>query len=1164
MIKLILQFNLFIFSLCSANVSFGQTPPLGSAEDFVLFTAVGAFNNTGVSTVVVGDVGTNVGAFNAFPPGTLVGQIHVADPVSVLAAIDVEIAYNFLVAQTCAQVLSSGLGNGQILNPRIYCIDEASTINGNLILDGQCNPDAVFIFQIDGALSTSTFSTVTFINGASVCNVYWQVNGQVTLGENSVFRGNIIANGALNLLENSSLFGRGLSRAGAISLSTTNVDINQLPTPSTIIINVGGPYCAGESLTLSGNCGGSWSTGSTGSELTVTVSGDYFVTNTNDCGSAISNHILINFTELPACNISGDVSICNGEQTELCVSGGSSYIWTTGATTNCITTGTAGIYEVTITDVNGCTSVCNTTVINSFSECTITGANVVCPGASTQLCVSGGVSYVWSTGASSDCISTGTEGTYSVTITDVNGCTSVCNTTVTVNPLPACTITGANVLCPGASTQLCVSGGSSYIWTTGATTDCISTGTEGTYSVTITDINGCTSVCNTTVTVNPLPACTITGTNILCQGSSTQLCVSGGASYIWSTGATTNCIITGTAGTYMVTITDINGCTSVCSKTVNVDPAPVCAISGSDTFCLGQSSVICAIGGNNYQWSNGEITPCITVSVAGTYTVTVTDSYGCTSVCNKTMVELTTIPYCFIDGETYFCLGDSTEICGPTGPFTYLWSSGEIAETTRCISVYETGTYTLTITDSNGCTNVCSKEVIETEFPVCEITGNTVICEGDSTQLCLPPGYFDYWWEDGKQSNCITVTEPGVYAITVTHIARCQSICSTTVTLLTLPEVVISGNNVFCEGQSSLLCVDGNPENIIWSNGDTTNCITVFASGTYSVTATNHCDTVVSNQIVVTMNPLPVASVINSDSSTVICEGDTITLSGNVNGVWNTGETSPSIEVSSSGIYFVTNANTCDTVVSNQIVVTVSPSPVASLINSDSSNEICEGDTITLSGNVNGIWNTGETSPSIEVSSSGTYFVTNANECGTVVSNSVEVSVTAMPQCHISGNLNPDHDQTTILCAPAGYKFYLWNTLEVSQCINVIESGFKSVTISNNTICVDSCEVLVVYKEVTGTIDSKHLEERLNLKISPNPFNLTTTIEFQNPFPDVDVTIDIYHISGVKVNTFKRFESTTQGMQSIVLDGDKLEPGIYLCKINVGNLSFYKKMILLR
>ena len=684
----------------------------------------------------------------------------------------------------------------------------------------------------------------------------------------------------------------------------------------------------------------------------------------------------------------------------------------------------------------------------------------------------------------------------------------------------------------------------------------------------------------------------------------------------------------------MVTITDINGCTSVCSKTVNVDPAPVCAISGSDTFCLGQSSVICAIGGNNYQWSNGEITPCITVSVAGIYTVTITDSYGCTSVCNKTMVELTTIPYCFIDGETYFCLGDSTEICGPTGPFTYLWSSGEIAETTRCISVYETGTYTLTITDSNGCTNVCSKEVIETEFPVCEITGNTVICEGDSTQLCLPPGYFDYWWEDGKQSNCITVTEPGVYAITITHIARCQSICSTTVTLLTLPEVVISGNNVFCEGQSSLLCVDGNPENIIWSNGDTTNCITVLASGTYTATATNHCDTVVSNQIVVTMNPLPVASVIHSDSSTVICEGDTITLSGNVNGVWNTGETSPSIEVSSSGTYFVTNANTCDTVVSNQIVVTVIPSPVASLINSNSSTEICEGDTITLSGNVNGMWNTGETSPSIEVSSSGTYFVTNANtcdtvvsnqivvtvipspvassinsesstefcegeiitlsgningmwntgetspsievsssgtyfvtnanECGTVVSNSVEVSVTAMPQCHISGNLNPDHDQTTILCAPAGYKYYLWNTLEVSQCINVIESGFKSVTISNNTMCVDSCEVFVVYKEVTGTIDSKHLEERLNLKISPNPFNLTTTIEFQNPFPDVDVTIDIYHISGVKVNTFKRFESTTQGMLSIVLDGDNLEPGIYLCKINVGNLSFYKKMILLR
>ncbi len=201
---------------------FGQTPDLGSASGFAMFTAVGAFNNVGASTVT-GDVGTDVGAFAGFPPGTLIGTIHVADGISATAAADVDAAYTFLSGLTCGTVIGTTMGSGQILTPDTYCLGAASTINGDLILDALGDPNALFIFKIDGALATGTFANIILVNSASLCNVYWQVNGQFDLGENSVFNGTLINNGAINLLDGSSLFGRGLSRAGAISMNNNTV-----------------------------------------------------------------------------------------------------------------------------------------------------------------------------------------------------------------------------------------------------------------------------------------------------------------------------------------------------------------------------------------------------------------------------------------------------------------------------------------------------------------------------------------------------------------------------------------------------------------------------------------------------------------------------------------------------------------------------------------------------------------------------------------------------------------------------------------------------------------------------------------------------------------------------------------------------------------------------
>jgi hypothetical protein len=217
-------------------INYAQTSPnLGATSTFALFTGNGAFNESGTSSTVTGDVGTNVGAFNAFPPGTLIGGTKYlpSSPVAVQAATDVATAYSDLTqAGTVIDVILSG----QTLTPGVYTTGAASSFSasGVLTLDGGGDPDAVFIIRIGGTLTTGTFSSVILINSASPNNVYWQVDGAFTLGDNSAFVGTMIAKNAIELLEGSSLIGRGLSREGAITLHNNTVTLGKPPVVPTI------------------------------------------------------------------------------------------------------------------------------------------------------------------------------------------------------------------------------------------------------------------------------------------------------------------------------------------------------------------------------------------------------------------------------------------------------------------------------------------------------------------------------------------------------------------------------------------------------------------------------------------------------------------------------------------------------------------------------------------------------------------------------------------------------------------------------------------------------------------------------------------------------------------------------------------------------------------
>jgi hypothetical protein len=215
------KFLLIIIAMATAiffpDLNFGQVPNLASTNNFVFFTTTGAVSNAGISHIT-GYVGSNVGAISGF--AGLNGMVDSDNAVTVQCAADLLIAYDQLNSSVATFSPGVLLGNGQILDSGVYAIGAATSLNSVLTLDAQGNPNAVFIIKIQGAFSTNASSAVNLINGASACNVFWKVEGAVSMAANSTMRGTIIANNAaISMTPGDSLEGRALSTTGAIAVS---------------------------------------------------------------------------------------------------------------------------------------------------------------------------------------------------------------------------------------------------------------------------------------------------------------------------------------------------------------------------------------------------------------------------------------------------------------------------------------------------------------------------------------------------------------------------------------------------------------------------------------------------------------------------------------------------------------------------------------------------------------------------------------------------------------------------------------------------------------------------------------------------------------------------------------------------------------------------------
>ncbi len=531
---------------------------------------------------------------------------------------------------------------------------------------------------------------------------------------------------------------------GCVGTQTVMITVLPSPTPA---VSGNTLICSGDcnTFTVSGGVTYTWSTGATSSVVCL-PSGVQSVTVTGSNGCTAVQSITITTGTIPSITASAVLyTICAGNTTTLTASGGTSYTWTAppsfSSTSNPVVVSPTATTVYTVTGIKGngpCLGYATVTiVVLPNPTVTISGVPVICAGCAT-LTATGGGTYNWSNGAttSTNCVST--PGVQSLTVTGVNGCKTVTTIAVSTGTIPSVSISASSTsICPGSSATLTAFGASSYQWTAPSYTffgnpAIVSPTVTTTYTVIGTNGKGsCPGTQTITIIVAPAPTVAITGATNGCSQFTNTLTASGGGTYLWNTGATTNTIaVSGNVTTvYTCTVTGPNGCTTVKSITITVNPANVISVTGNTLLCSGKTATLTASGAVTYSWSTGATTSSITTTTAGTYTVTGNQGHGCSST--KTIaVSVIPSPTANITGTLSIC--NNTTILTATGGGTYLWNTGA---TTNTIAVSVTGVYAVTVTAANGCTAV--KQVTVTSPPNCN-WGSRVISSVNGNQQ-LPP-----------------------------------------------------------------------------------------------------------------------------------------------------------------------------------------------------------------------------------------------------------------------------------------------------------------------------------------------------------------------------------------------------------------------------------------
>jgi gliding motility-associated-like protein len=826
--------------------------------------------------------------------------------------------------------------------------------------------------------ATTTTYTVTVANGGCTANSQVTVtvtpspaaptvtsNSPICAGNTLNLTSNTVVgaiyswtgpNGFTSPLEDPTIINASTAATGTYSLtitvngctstvSTVSVTVNPGPLAPTLTSN--SPVCAGTTLNLNSNTysGATYSwTGPNGftspledpsiTSVTTAASGTYTLNVVVGGCPAVQSTITVSITPSPAApSAAANTPLCEGSTLNLISNTvvGATYSWTgpnsftsplEDPTISNVPVANSGTYSVTIT-VNGCSSQAGTVavVVNPNPIAVAGTSTAICDYDSVQFNASGGGSYAWSptTGLSATNISNpfcaiNNTTTYTLTVTDGNGCTDTDQITITVNAAPIADAGTSQTLCSGDTVNITATGGSTYSWNGGVLVNAsganqtVNPPAITTYTVVVTDVNNCSATDSVTINVNALPIVTAGNDVQICPTGSAQLNAGGASSYVWTPGSglssTTIPNPIGTPAsttTYIVVGTDVNGCSAQDTITVTVSGS-LAIFAGNDlTVCQGDTVQLSTSGGTTYVWSpaatldnpNSSTTNAFP-STTTTYIVNVSDASGCQGADTVTVfvspsIQLTT------SGATTICIGQQANLSatatGGLGSINYTWSNAVTGPGPHIVTPTITTTYTVTATDSVGCNSSLQTITINVNPALQASIGNAAsVCAGGSATINSTAiggdGSYTFTWLPGNLNGpSITVSPAATTSYSVIVTDGCGSPADTQsvlVTLNPLPVVTLAADavsgcaplcvNFTSTGSSS--CVtsawqfgDGN----ISSQVNATNCYQL--PGTYSVsyacTDANGCtgsDTIIA---MIDVFASPVAAFASTPSGTV-------------------------------------------------------------------------------------------------------------------------------------------------------------------------------------------------------------------------------------------------------------------------------------------------------
>jgi hypothetical protein len=649
---------------------------------------------------------------------------------------------NNMNGQTNDTLIFSNFNNNDIITCRIIsddaCANPLNAISNEITITVNPKPT----ITVNGVTNTSTcgVSDGSFtINGTGTGDLSWTGTNPGTSG--TVTLPFTVSNLALGSYQ--------IVFTDLCPSNTVNANINEPATPSVPTISVSGAttFCDGGSVILTSSASNNiqWSTGETTQSITVTTSGDYTVTKTNAFGCSSTSLIeTVTVNPNPATAVitaSGATLFCIGGSVTLTSDLATDNVWSTGETTSSIDVSVSGSYSVTTT-LNGCTKTSNVidVTVSTIPSILLGGINgtTSCGGNDGTIDIIGSGSGIISWTGTSSGTMTGilpaqiqglAAGSYDITFD--NGCISNTVSGSINDPIiptaPTITVQGNTSFCEGESVILTSSTSTGNVWSTGETTQSITVNTAGDYNTTVSSAPNCDATSNTvSIVVNPIPATptvTANGSTTFCDGENVTLTSSSTNGNTWSTNETSETITVTNSGNYFVTV-DENGCTATSNPiAVTVNPVPLTPlISGSLNICEGSSVILSSDISSTIQWSTGETTTSITVSTAGTFSVTNTVN-GCSSTSAEVTTVVNPVPNVSISSISDICDTSATFTLNQGSPVGGIYTVNGTTATSFDPSATNIGINTVEYTvTQNGCSNSAS-----TTFDVLDCSGSGIV-----------------------------------------------------------------------------------------------------------------------------------------------------------------------------------------------------------------------------------------------------------------------------------------------------------------------------------------------------------------------------------------------------------------------------------------------------